>query len=165
VRYDSYRKGDQVEHDEALSRAVELMAEAGGHRGSPRATSVRLPEALHELAMLAGEMGWEESFTATVTESLADRLSRTIRREAIAAQVARFPDEVPALAAVAARRVEGTAHPAAGAPSLIRTVADHYEQSHPTWAADGDADRAVDEVLDRVELLVDLQVADVVEVG
>lgn len=154
-----------MEQGEALDRAVGLMADLANDPASSRATSVRLPAALHELAMLAGEMGWEESFTATVTESLADRLRRTIRREAIAAQVARFPDEVPTLADVAVRRVEGTTHPATTSPGLLSTVAGRYEQSHPTWAADGDVDQAVDEVLDRVELLVDLQGADVAAAG
>ena len=154
-----------MEQDEALNRAIGLMAEVIDDPVSTRATSVRLPAALHELAMLAGEMGWEESFTATVNEGLAERLRRTIRREAIAAQVARFPDEVPALADVAARRVEGTTHPAAASPGLGRTVAERYEQSRPTWATEGDVDRAVDEVLDRVELLVDLQGTDVAAAG
>ena len=154
-----------MEQDGALSRAVELLARLGDVPSSQRATSVRLPEQLHELAMLAGDMGWEESFTATVTEGLADRLRQTVRREAVAAQVARFPDDVPTLADVAARRVDGTAHPAAAAPALLATVADRYERSHPTWAVEGDADRAVDEVLERVELLVELHGSDVVAAG
>lgn len=154
-----------VEQDEALSRAVELLARLGEAPSSSRATSVRLPEQLHELAMLAGDMGWEESFTATVTEGMADRLRQTVRREAIAAQVARFREEVPALADVAARRVDGTAHPATAAPDLLSTVADRYQRSHPNWAAEGDVDRAVDEVLERVELFVDLQDRDVAAGG
>lgn len=165
MRYVIYRKEKMLEQDEALSRAVELLARLGEVPSSPRATSVRLPEQLHELAMLAGDMGWEESLTATVTEGMVDRLRRTVRREAIAAQVARFPNEAPALADVAARRVDGTAHPATAAPALLSTVADRYEQSHPTWAAEGDVDRAVDEVLERVELLVELRGRDVAAAG
>lgn len=145
-----------MEHVDALSRAVELLADVSDATSGTRATSVRLPAALHELVMLAGEQGWEESFTAAVTEGLTERIRDTVRREAIVAHIARFPDDAPTLAQVAARRITGTPHVGVAAPDVLRDIADRYELAHPTWAVDGVMDRAVDEVLDRVELVVAL---------
>lgn len=123
-----------------------------------KATSVRLPEPVHRAVSIATELGMAPSFTAATTEALLDHVRTFVRRRALAEHVAAFPQDVPPLAEVVARRVSGTDHPAADGPGTIAAVADRYERRHPDWAVSGRVDEAVERVLEHVEVLVDLAV-------
>jgi hypothetical protein len=87
-------------------------------------------------------------------EALASRVRAFARQQALATHLGRYPHDQPELAAVVRRRVSGTDHPAALHEQLTVTVAQRYEQRHPDWAVSGEADHAVDQVLELVEMLV-----------
>lgn len=124
--------------------------------GDVKATSVRMPEALHHAVAIATELGMAESFTAATNDALASRVRAFARQQALSAHLGRFPHDRPELQAVVRRRVSGTDHPAALHEQLTVTVARRYEQRHPDWAVSGEADHAVDQVLDLVEMLVEM---------
>ena len=134
---------------EELIDALALTAEGD----IAKATSVRIPEGLHRAVILATELGMDESFTAATTRALRDRLEGFVRRRALAEHFARYPDDVPSLAAVARRRVHGSDHPAASRPELVDETAAWVERRRPDWAVTGTVDEAVDEVLAYVEML------------
>ena len=124
-----------------------------GEEREVKATSLRLPEHLHQAVLVATELGMDESFTAATSAALVTRLRAFAREQALAGHLTVFPDDHPALDAVVLRRVSGTDHPAAAAPDLVTPVARWYERRHPEWAVSGRIDEAVDLVLDHVELL------------
>jgi hypothetical protein len=126
--------------------------------GDVKATSVRMPEALHHAVALATELGMAESFTAATNEALASRVRAFARQQALAAHLARFPSDQPDLEAVVRRRVGGTDHPAARHDEVTVAAAQRYAQRHPDWAVSGAVDHAVDQVLDLVEMLVEMPV-------
>ena len=137
---------------DAIDELLEALA-AMDADGEAKATSVRIPEALHRAVLLATELGMDESFTAATTRALSDRLRDFVRQQAIAGHFASFPADVPTLAAVSHRRVRGTDHPGVARPELIDQVAAWVEQRRPGWAVTGAVDEAVDEVLGYVEML------------
>jgi len=126
--------------------------------GDVKATSVRMPEALHHAVVIATELGMAESFTAATNEALAFRVRAFARQQALAAHLARFPHDQPELEAVVRRRVSGTGHPAALHEELTVAAAQRYAQRHPDWAVSGAVDHAVDQVLELVEMLVEMPV-------
>lgn len=141
-----------------MATLLELLATLDelDHAGDVKATSVRMPEALHHAVAIATELGMAESFTAATNDALTSRVRAFARQQALAAHLARFPHDQPGLDAVVRRRVSGTDHPAALDEQLTNTVAQRYEQRHPDWAVSGEADHAVDQVLDLVEMLVEM---------
>ena len=144
----------------AVDRLLAALSDADAADGtaSTRATSLRLPEAVHRAAMLATELGMDPSLTVATTEALLDRVRRFARATALAQHLADFPDDEPQLADVALRRASGTEHPAATRPELVRAVAELVAESDPTWARAGRIDATVDRVLDGVDLMVALGV-------
>ncbi|MEX1164597.1 MAG: hypothetical protein WEB03_13575 [Nitriliruptor sp.] len=126
--------------------------------GDVKATSVRMPEALHQAVAIATELGMAESFTAATNDALASRVRAFARQRALAAHLARFPQDQPDLEAVVRRRVSGTDHPAALHEQVTVAAAQRYEQRHPDWAVSGDVDHAVEQVLELVEMLVEMPV-------
>jgi hypothetical protein len=124
--------------------------------GDVKATSVRMPEALHHAVAIATELGMAESFTAATNDALASRVRAFARQQVLADHLDRFPHDEPELEAVLRRRVSGTDHPAALYEQLTVVAAQRYAQRHPDWAVSGEADRAVDQVLELVEMLVEM---------
>ena len=141
-----------------LDRLVAVLTLAERGEGATRATSLRLPVAVHEAAMLATALGMDPSLTAATSAALLDRVRRFVRAEALAGHLAAFPDDEPALADVVLRRASGSEHPAATRPDLVRAVAEVVVQRDPAWARTGRIDVAVDQVLDGVDLMVALGV-------
>ena len=135
-----------------LEELLEALAAAEEQEGS-RATSVRLPEALHRAVMLATELGMDESFTAATSRALRNRLGEFVRQQTLAEHFSKFPADVPRLADVAKRRVQGSEHPGASRPELVDEAAGWLEQRRPEWALSGAVDDTVDEVLSYVEML------------
>jgi hypothetical protein len=142
----------EVEMGRTLDGLIEALAGLDQADVS-KATSVRIPEALHRAVLLATELGMDESFTAATTRALADRLFDFVRRRALAEHFSRFPADLPTLATVAHRRVQGSDHPAVSHPELVEAAATWVEQRRPDWALTGAADETVDEVLGYVEML------------
>jgi hypothetical protein len=135
-----------------LDELVEALSAAEDVEGS-KATSVRLPEALHRAAHLATELGMDESFTAATSRALRDRIADFVRRQALTTHFSRFPADLPRLADVAKRRVHGSDHPGVSHPELIEETGAWVEQQRPEWAMTGAVDDTVDEVLGYVEML------------
>ncbi len=123
-----------------------------------KATSVRMPEALHHAVAIATELGMAASFTEATNEALTSRVRAFARQQALAVHLARFPADQPELEAVVRRRVSGTEHPAARHEQLTTAVAQRYARGHPDWAVSGAVDHAVDQVLELVEILVEMPV-------
>lgn len=136
-----------------LDRLLAVLAELDSEPAEARATSVRLPEALHRAVSIATELGMDASFTAATKGALSDRLHAFARRQALAEHFAAFPADTPSLAAVAHRRVRGTEHPGARRPELIDETAAWVASRRPEWASSGTVDAAVDDVLGYVEML------------
>lgn len=126
---------------------------AAGEAGETRATSVRIPEALHRAVLLATDLGMDESFTAATSRALSDRLHAFVRQRALAEHFRQFPADLPTLAAVAHRRVRSSAHPGATHPDLVDEAAAWVERRRPDWALTGAVDETIDEVLGYVEML------------
>ena len=141
-----------------MTRLIDLLATIDElDRASFRdvkATSVRMPKALHQAVAIATELGMAESFTAATTDALAARVRAFARQQAVADHMVRFPQDQPDLDAVVRRRVSGTDHPAAHHEHLTVEAARRYARRHPDWAVSGEVDRAVDQVLELVEMLV-----------
>jgi hypothetical protein len=135
-----------------LEELLEVLAAAEEQDGS-RATSVRLPEALHRAVLLATELGMDESFTAAMTRALQERIGDFVRRRALAEHFTKFPADLPRLADVAKRRIQGSEHPGVSHPELVDEAAAWVEQRRPEWAFTA-VDDTVDEVLGYVEMLV-----------
>lgn len=129
-----------------------------GSSGDVKATSVRMPEALHHAVAIATELGMAESFTAATNEALTSRVRAFARQQALAAHLTQFPHDQPDLEAVVRRRVSGTDHPAALHEQLTVAAAQRYAHRHPDWAVSGAVDHAVDQVLELVEMLVEMPV-------
>ena len=141
-----------------MATLLELLASLDelDQDGDVKATSVRMPAALHHAVAIATELGMAESFTAATTDALALRVRAFARQQALAAHLVQFPHDQPDLEAVVRRRVSGTDHPAARHEEVTLAAAQRYEQRHPDWAATGDVDHAVDQVLELVEMLVEM---------
>jgi hypothetical protein len=135
-----------------LEELLEVLA-AAEEPDVSRATSVRLPEALHRAVLLATELGMDESFTAATSRALWERITDFVRRQALADHFSKFPADLPRLADVAKRRVHGSDHPGVSHPELIEEVAAWVDQRRPEWAVAGAVDDTVDEVLGYVEML------------
>ena len=114
---------------------------------------MRLPEPLQRATFIAVELGMDDSITAATSHALLDRVTAFARGRALAAHFERFPEDVPPLAEVAARRVSGSDHAAARRPELLGAAADAVERRRPEWATTGDVDDTVDEVLTVVEAM------------
>lgn len=139
-----------------MERRLEELMEAlraADQGGGAKATSVRLPDALHRAVLLATELGMDESFTQATTRALTDRLHAFVRQRALAEHFATYPSDIPSLAGVAHRRIRGTDHPGVSRPELVDAAAAWVEQRRPEWAAAGLVDPTVDEVLGYVEML------------
>ena len=145
----------------ALDRLLSTLSDVETDGAAPtpsRATSLRLPEAVHRAAMLATELGMDPSLTAATTEALLDRVRRFARGQALAQHLAGFPADEPDLADVALLRASGTEHPAATHHDLTRAGAQVVATRDPSWARAGRIDATVDRVLEAVDLLVALGV-------
>jgi hypothetical protein len=135
-----------------LDELIQVLNIAEEAEGS-KATSVRLPETLHRAVLLATELGMDESFTAATSRALRERIGDFVRRQVLAEHFTTFPTDLPRLADVAKRRVQGTDHPGVTRPELIEEAASWVEQRRPEWAISGAVDDTVDEVLGYVEML------------
>jgi len=135
-----------------LEELIEALAAVDQAEGS-KATSVRIPEALHRAVILATELGMDESFTAATSRALTDRLHAFVRRTALAEHFSQFPEDLPTLADVARRRVQGSDHPGASRTELVDETATWIEERRPEWAITGAVDETVDEVIGYVEML------------
>lgn len=138
-----------------MSRLDELfaaLAELADSRGETKATSVRQPAALHRAALVATELGMDESFTAAANRALEERIRAFARQQALATHVERFPEDRPRLAAVTLRRVAGTDHPAERHPDVVEAVAEWVEGREPDWMLVS-VDETVDQVLRHVEMI------------
>lgn len=124
--------------------------------GDVKATSVRMPQALHHAVAIATELGMAKSFTAATNDALTSRVRAFARQQVLADHLTRFPHDEPELDAVVRRRVSGTDHPAALHEQVTVAAAQRYAQRHPDWAVSGQADHAVDQVLELVEMLVEM---------
>lgn len=125
------------------------MAES---RGETKATSVRQPAALHRAALVATELGMDESFTAAANRALEERIRGFARQQAFATHFERFPADRPRLAAVTLRRVAGSGHPAERHPDVVEAVAEWVEGREPDWMLIS-VDETVDQVLRHVEMI------------
>jgi hypothetical protein len=134
-----------------LDQLFEALA-ALNEDGPARATSLRLPAALHEALAIATELGMDSSVSAATRQALTERIRYFARQAAFTSHLSAFPRDMPRLAAVAKRRVSGTDHPAARHPALIDEVAGELERRQPDWALTA-LDDTVDDVLTYVELL------------
>src|SRR5579862_2594651 len=119
-----------------LEELIDVLSATEDADGS-KATSVRLPEALHRAVLLATELGMDESFTAATSRALRERLDDFVRRQALAEHFSQFPADLPRLADVVRRRVQGSAHPGVSRPELIDDAAAWVEQRRPEWAVSG----------------------------
>ena len=137
-----------------LDDLLEALEDAGAQT-QPRATSVRIPTSLHRAVVLATELGMDESFTAATNRALRDRLHSFVRRQTFVEHFREFPDDIPTLAAVAHRRIRGSAHPGVYSPELVDQAADWLTEQRPEWARTGRIDETVDEVLQYVSMLAD----------
>lgn len=120
--------------------------------GGSAATSIRQPAALRRAAHLAVDLGMDVSVTAATNTALAHRVQAFARQRAMALHLAEFPQDRPALAAVARRRVHGSGHPAEPHPEIIEHVAGWVERREPDWALN-DVDATVDDVLRITEVI------------
>lgn len=136
-----------------LDRLLVALAELDAEPEEARATSVRLPEALHRAVLIATELGMDASFTAATKLALLDRLHAFARQRALAEHFAAFPADTPTLAGVAHRRIRGTDHPGVRRPELIDETAAWVASRRPEWASNGVVDATVDDVLGYVEML------------
>lgn len=141
-----------------LLTTLDELDRASASAGAVKATSVRMPGALHRAVVIATELGMDESFTAATNDALRTRIRAFARQRAVGEHLARFPHDQPELDAVVRRRVSGTDHPAALHEQLTVEASQRYAQRHPDWAVSGEVDRAVDQVLELVEMLVEVPV-------
>ena len=148
---------DASDPDRLLDALLDALAEVDAGDAPARATSLRIPEPVHRAVQLATELGMDGSMTAATTAALLDRVEAFARQRALALHLAAHPEDEPALADVAARRVSGTGHPAVRRPDLVVRVADAVARRDPTWAREGRVDATIDRVLDLVELIDDVE--------
>lgn len=139
--------------DDRLDHLIDALAELDRSPAPAKATSLRLPDALHRAALIATELGMDESLTAATTRALTERVHAFARSRALAQHLDRFPADRPSLAAVVRRRVSGSDHPAATRPDLVAAVAEWVERRVPDWPVAGAVDETVDLVLDHVAML------------
>lgn len=137
-----------------LDDLFELLTELSGPPGEIAATSMRQPEALRRAAHLAVDLGMDDSVTAATNRALEQRIREFARQHALAAHLARFPQDRPSLGAVARRRVSGTGHPSENRPEVLDDVAEWVERHDPDWMRTS-ADETVDHVLRVAEMIVD----------
>ncbi len=106
--------------DPLLERLVDLLdvedAESVG-------TSVRLPTALRDAAVLAAELGYVGSTTELTVRGLREVLESLVQRAVLDAHYQRFPGARPDLAEIALVAAELDGHPLAARPDLVRRAA------------------------------------------
>ena len=137
---------------EVVDLLAALEASVGAAKGS-RATSVRLPEPVLRATAMAVEMGMDESMTAAMSQALLDRVMSFARGRGFAEHFVAYPDDVPRLVDVVARRLEGSGHVGEEHPDVVERLAAHFEREHPDWATSGALDLTVDMVIAAVEAL------------
>ncbi|MDQ2709227.1 MAG: hypothetical protein M3Z25_17045 [Actinomycetota bacterium] len=106
--------------DPLLVRLVDLLdvedAESVG-------TSVRLPTALRDAAVLAAELGYVGSTTELTVRGLREVLESLVQRAVLDAHYQRYPGARPDLAEIALVAAELDGHPLAARPDLVRRAA------------------------------------------
>lgn len=106
--------------DERLARLLDLLDAADGDSVG---TSIRMPVALREAAVIAAEAGLIGSTTEVVVRGLRDALEAVAQRAVLDAHYAEHPAARPDLAEIALATAELDGHPLADRPDLVRRAA------------------------------------------
>ena len=106
--------------DRRLKRLLDLLEVAGNDTVN---TSIRLPAALRDAAVLAAAMGLAGSTTELTVKGLRDRLEAFAQRAVLDAHYRAYPAARPDLAEVALAAAEIDGNPLAERPELIRRAA------------------------------------------
>jgi len=107
--------------DPRLIRLLELL---DATEGETVGTSVRLPVALRDAAVLAAEMGLAGSTTELTVRGLRDLLEAAAQRVVLDAHYSAHPEVRPDLAEIALAAAQLDGHPLAEQPELVRRAAD-----------------------------------------
>lgn len=95
-------------------------------------TSMRLPAALHEAAVLAvAELGAAPTTTQLTTAALRGALEGILMNAAIEEHYAAHPDARPVLGDLAVAAAELDGHPLAASPDLLRQAAEELAARRP----------------------------------
>jgi hypothetical protein len=106
------------------SRLVRLLELLDATEGETVGTSVRLPVALRDAAVLAAELGLAGSTTELTVRGLRDLLAAAAQRAVLDAHYLAHPDARPDLAEVALAAAQLDGHPLAEQPELVQRAAD-----------------------------------------
>ena len=106
------------------SRLVRLLDLLDATEGETVGTSVRLPVALRDAAVVAAEMGLAGSTTELTVRGLRDLLEAAAQRAVLDAHYEVHPDARPDLAEIALATAQLDGHPLAERPELVRRAAD-----------------------------------------
>ncbi len=106
--------------DQRLLQLLDLLDVSDGETVG---TSVRLPLALRDAAVLAAEMGLANSTTDLTVRGLRDHLEAVAQRAVLDAHYRRHPQVRPDLAEIAQVAAEMEGNPLAHRPELIRRAA------------------------------------------
>lgn len=105
------------------SRLVRLLDLLDATEGEAVGTSVRLPVALRDAAVVAAEMGLAGSTTELTVRGLRDLLEAVARRAVLDAHYAVHPEARPDLAEIALAAAQLDGHPLAQRSELVRRAA------------------------------------------
>jgi hypothetical protein len=104
-------------------RLVRLLDLLDAIEGETVGTSVRLPVALRDAAVVAAEMGLAGSTTELTVRGLRDLLEAIAQRAVLDAHYEAHPDARPDLAEIALAAAQLDRHPLAERPELVRRAA------------------------------------------
>ncbi len=111
--------------DQRLTRLLDLLDLSDGETVG---TSIRLPLALRDAAVLAAEMGLADSTTELTVRGLRDHLGAVAQRAVLDAHYRDHPEVRPDLAEIALIAAEMGGNPLAERPELIRRAASEIMQ-------------------------------------
>jgi len=117
--------------DSDLSRLLDLL---DAHGEETVGTSIRMPVALRDAAVLASRMGLAESTTELTVRGLRDHLEAVAQRAVLDTHYRDHPQVRPDLAEIALVAAEMEGNPLAQRPELIRRAASEVMllSEHPT---------------------------------
>jgi hypothetical protein len=119
--------------DRALQQLLDLLDAPGADTVG---TSVRLPVALRDAAVLATGMGLAESITDLTVHGLREVLEAVAQRAVLDAHYLHVPEARPALAEIALAAAEMDGNPLAQQPELLRRAAADVAALSPHATAD-----------------------------
>lgn len=114
--------------DPRLERLLDLLDSVNAESVG---TSVRLPAALRDAAVVATEMGLVSSTSELTTRGLRDALESVAQRAVLDAHYEEHPSARPELWEIALMSAELNAHPLADRPDLIQRAADELARIVP----------------------------------